>query len=89
MTLSIGEGDSGMAKGGPTTQEGKEVVKWNATRHGLRSPRPGRSRSREARGVGRAPGWDTREPFPGGASGVRAGRKGGAALLAAAPCDPL
>jgi hypothetical protein len=29
-----------MAKGGPTTQEGKEVVKWNATRHGIRSPAP-------------------------------------------------
>ncbi len=29
-----------MAKGGPVTQEGKEVVKWNATRHGIRSPAP-------------------------------------------------
>src|SRR5215211_3234095 len=45
-------------------------------------PRPGCSRSGEARGVGRAPGWDTREPFPGGAYGDGAGRKGGAALLA-------
>jgi hypothetical protein len=40
MTLSIGEGDSGIARGGPATQEGKEVVKWNATRHGIRSPAP-------------------------------------------------
>jgi hypothetical protein len=29
-----------MTKGGPATQEGKEVVKWNATRHGIRSPAP-------------------------------------------------
>jgi len=40
MTLSMGEGDSGIARGGPATQEGKEVVKWNATRHGIRSPAP-------------------------------------------------
>jgi hypothetical protein len=40
MTLSIGEGDSSITKGGPATQEGKEVVKWNATRHGIRSPAP-------------------------------------------------
>jgi hypothetical protein len=26
--------------GGPVTQEGKEVVRWNATRHGIRSPAP-------------------------------------------------
>jgi hypothetical protein len=26
--------------GGPNTQEGKEVVRWNATRHGIRSPAP-------------------------------------------------
>jgi hypothetical protein len=29
-----------LAKGGPATQEGREVVKWNATRHGIRSPAP-------------------------------------------------
>jgi hypothetical protein len=29
-----------MTKGGPATQEGKEVVRWNATRHGMRSPAP-------------------------------------------------
>jgi hypothetical protein len=29
-----------MINGGPTTQEGKEVVRWNATRHGIRSPAP-------------------------------------------------
>ncbi len=29
-----------MAKGGPTTESGKEVVRWNATRHGIRSPAP-------------------------------------------------
>jgi hypothetical protein len=29
-----------MTRGGPVTQEGKEVVSWNATRHGIRSPAP-------------------------------------------------
>ncbi len=29
-----------MTKGGPATQEGKEVVRWNAARHGIRSPAP-------------------------------------------------
>jgi hypothetical protein len=29
-----------MTRGGPVTQEGKEVVRWNATRHGIRSPAP-------------------------------------------------
>jgi hypothetical protein len=29
-----------MSKGGPVTQEGKEVVKWNAVQHGVRSPAP-------------------------------------------------
>ena len=40
MTLSTIEGGSSMLKGGPATQEGKEVVRWNATRHGIRSPAP-------------------------------------------------
>jgi len=40
MTLSTVEGGSTMPKGGPATQEGKEVVKWNATQHGIRSPAP-------------------------------------------------
>ena len=40
MTLSTVEGGSNMPKGGPATQEGKEVVKWNATRHGISSPKP-------------------------------------------------
>src|SRR3954449_8413961 len=26
--------------GGPRTEEGKEVARWNATRHGIRSPAP-------------------------------------------------
>ncbi|PLS86333.1 MAG: hypothetical protein CYG60_07815 [Actinobacteria bacterium] len=29
-----------MSKGGPATEGGKEVVRWNATRHGMRSPAP-------------------------------------------------
>jgi hypothetical protein len=40
MTLSASKQDSGLTKGGPVTQEGKEVVKWNAVKHGLRSPAP-------------------------------------------------
>ena len=40
MTLSTIEGGSNMPKGGPATQEGREVVKWNATQHGIRSPAP-------------------------------------------------
>jgi hypothetical protein len=40
MTLSVGEGGLSVSKGGPVTQEGKEVVRWNATRHGISSPAP-------------------------------------------------
>ena len=40
MTLSIGKEDSNIPKGGPVTQEGKKVVRWNATRHGISSPEP-------------------------------------------------
>jgi hypothetical protein len=29
-----------MNKGGPATQDGKAVVRWNATRHGISSPKP-------------------------------------------------
>src|SRR5919206_128429 len=29
-----------MNKGGPATEEGKEVARWNATRHGINSPAP-------------------------------------------------
>jgi hypothetical protein len=29
-----------MSKGGPATQNGKAVVRWNATRHGISSPAP-------------------------------------------------
>jgi hypothetical protein len=28
------------SSGGPKTEEGKEIVRWNATRHGIRSPAP-------------------------------------------------
>jgi hypothetical protein len=31
---------SGVPGGGPNTQVGKEVVRWNATRHGISSPAP-------------------------------------------------
>ena len=40
MSSSSGTSSSGLAKGGPATQEGKEMVRWNATRHGIRSPVP-------------------------------------------------
>jgi hypothetical protein len=30
----------GMNKGGPATEAGKEIVRWNAARHGIRSPAP-------------------------------------------------
>jgi hypothetical protein len=26
--------------GGPATQNGKQIVRWNATRHGISSPQP-------------------------------------------------
>jgi hypothetical protein len=40
MSSSSGTDSLSLAKGGPATQEGKEVVKWNATQHGIRSPAP-------------------------------------------------
>jgi hypothetical protein len=40
MSSLDGTGSSNLARGGPVTQEGKEVVRWNATHHGIRSPAP-------------------------------------------------
>ncbi len=40
MSSSSGTGSLSVAKGGPATQEGKEVVRWNSIRHGIRSPAP-------------------------------------------------
>ena len=40
MSSSNGTDGLSLAKGGPATQEGKEVVKWNAVQHGVRSPAP-------------------------------------------------
>ena len=40
MSSSSGTGSLSLAKGGPATQEGKEVVRWNATRHSISSPKP-------------------------------------------------
>jgi hypothetical protein len=40
MSSSSGTDSLSLAKGGPVTQEGKEVAKWNAVKHGLRSPAP-------------------------------------------------
>jgi hypothetical protein len=36
MTKMLVPGEAG----GPRTEEGKEIVRWNATRHGIRSPAP-------------------------------------------------
>jgi hypothetical protein len=38
--LVMSEVASTMPAGGPRTEEGKEVARWNATRHGIRSPAP-------------------------------------------------
>jgi hypothetical protein len=40
MSSSSSTDGLSLAKGGPVTQEGKEVVKWNAVQHGIRSPAP-------------------------------------------------
>jgi hypothetical protein len=40
MIYPTNEGGLNVSKGGPATQEGKAVVRWNATRHGIRSPAP-------------------------------------------------
>src|SRR3712207_685094 len=40
MIHSTGEGGLIVSKGGPVTEKGKEIVRWNATRHGIRSPAP-------------------------------------------------
>ena len=47
-----------MVKGGPATEEGKEVVRWNASRHGIRSPAPV------------IPGLEKKEDWEGHLSGV-------------------
>src|SRR3712207_5725284 len=52
MSSSSSRGNSSLAKGGPVTQEGKEVVRWNATHHGIRSPAP------VVPGVERAKDWE-------------------------------
>jgi hypothetical protein len=40
VSSSSGTDGLSLVKGGPVTQEGKEVAKWNAAKHGLRSPAP-------------------------------------------------
>jgi hypothetical protein len=39
-TMRDAQNDQSSTAGGPNTQEGKEVVRWNATRHGISSPKP-------------------------------------------------
>jgi hypothetical protein len=53
MRSSTATGSSSLAKRGPATQEGKEVVKWNATWHPLSGT--GRSWGGEERRLGGAP----------------------------------
>jgi len=43
-------------KGGPVSEAGKEVVKWNATRHGIRSP------TQVVPGVEKVEDWKEQEP---------------------------
>jgi hypothetical protein len=38
--MSSSSGTGSLVKGGPATEEGKQVVKWNAVQHGIRSPAP-------------------------------------------------
>ena len=40
MSSSSDKDSLSVAKKGPATQEAKEVVKWNATQHGILSPAP-------------------------------------------------
>jgi vacuolar-type H+-ATPase subunit H len=40
MIHATDEGGLKVTTGGPVTEEGKEIVRWNATRHGIRSPAP-------------------------------------------------
>ena len=40
MSSSSGTDSLSLAKGGPVTEEGKEVVKWNSMQHGICSPAP-------------------------------------------------
>jgi hypothetical protein len=40
MSSASGTGSLSLAKGGPVTEEVKEVVKWNATQHCILSPAP-------------------------------------------------
>ena len=65
--------------GGPSTREGKEIARWNATRHGVRSPAP------VVPGVGKPQGRRAGQSLAGRTSGVCAGRKGSDALLEIAP----
>src|SRR5215211_5599584 len=40
VRLMLKPAESTNTAGGPKTEEGKEVTRWNATRHGIRSPAP-------------------------------------------------
>jgi hypothetical protein len=44
-----------VTRGGPATEEGKEVVRWNAARHGIRSPSP------VVPGIEKAEDWEAHE----------------------------
>src|ERR671917_587063 len=76
--------------GGPKTQAGKEVARWNATRHGIRSPAP------VIPGLEKAEDWEAHRDgvleslSPEGQLELAgAGGASSAPLLAATPCDPL
>ena len=73
MSSSGGTNKSGLVKRGPATQECKEVVRWNATHHGIRSPAP------VVPGVEKAEEWEA----------LQLRRQGGAAPLARLDVDGL
>ena len=52
MSKNNGTAKPARQGGGPATDEGKEVARWNATRHGMRSPAP------VVPGVERAEDWE-------------------------------
>jgi hypothetical protein len=58
MTNTLGGGPNNTLGGGPKTEEGKEVVRWNANQHGIRSPAPV------------IPGLEKKEDWEGHLSGV-------------------
>jgi hypothetical protein len=49
------QSDQSSTARGPSTREGKEVVRWNATRHGISLAKARVTRLGETRGLGEPP----------------------------------